>query len=61
MGVDCTLFRQLVDLSTRFRPEGRTLMLGRQRFKIEPPFAKSYEKSLRQAGTCTKFRGRPSR
>ncbi|WP_298257135.1 hypothetical protein [uncultured Litoreibacter sp.] len=50
MGVDCTLFQQLVDLSTRFRPAGRSLMLGRQSFKIEPPFAKSYEKSLRRAG-----------
>ncbi|EPX79935.1 class I SAM-dependent methyltransferase [Litoreibacter arenae] len=50
MGVDCTLFQQLVDLSTRFRPSGRSLMLGRQAFKIEPPFAKSYEKALRRAG-----------
>ena len=49
MGVDCTLFQQLVDLSTRFRPQGRSLMLGRQGFRIEPPFAKSYEKALRRA------------
>ena len=30
MGVDFALFERLVDLSTRFQPKGRTLMLGRQ-------------------------------
>lgn len=50
MGVDCTLFQQLVELSTRFRPEGRTLMLGRHGFTIERPFAKIYERALRAAG-----------
>lgn len=50
MGVDCTLFKQLVELSTRFQPKGRTLMLGRHDFKIEPQFAKLYERQLRAAG-----------
>jgi SAM-dependent methyltransferase len=50
VGVDCTLFSQLVELSTRFQPKGRSLMLGRQGFKIEPPFAKHYEKALRFNG-----------
>lgn len=49
MGVDCTLFQQLVELSTRWKPEGRTLMLGRHEFKIEPPFAKTYERTLQAA------------
>lgn len=54
MGVDCTLFKQLVELSTRFQPKGRSLMLGRQAFKIETQFAKEYEKQLQRAGLETR-------
>ncbi|MEM9434543.1 MAG: methyltransferase domain-containing protein [Pseudomonadota bacterium] len=50
MGVDCTLFCQLVALSTRFSPKGRSLMLGRQNFKVQPRFRKHYLRSLRTAG-----------
>ena len=49
MGVDFALFERLVDLSTRFQPKGRTLMLGRQKFGIETRVAKHYEKALRGA------------
>lgn len=43
MGVDYELFERLVELSTRFRPSGRTLMLGRQSFKLKPrPFKKTH-------------------
>lgn len=51
MGVDCTLFKLLVDMSTRFQvpSKGRSLMLGRQGFSIERPFAKEYERALRSA------------
>ncbi len=50
MGIDATLFAELCGLAARFRPEGRSLMLGRQRFAIEAPYAKSYEAALRAAG-----------
>lgn len=54
MGIDCTLFVQLVDLSTRFVPEGRSLMLGRQGFRIETAFRRQYERALKQAGYDTR-------
>jgi len=50
MGVDYVLFERLAELSTRFKPAGRTLMLGRHSFRIESPFAKLYEKALRTHG-----------
>ncbi|MDW3119279.1 MAG: methyltransferase domain-containing protein [Roseovarius pacificus] len=50
MGVDYVTFDSLVDLSTRFKPEGRTLMLGRQGFKIKRRDAKRYEASLKKNG-----------
>lgn len=37
-------------MSTRWSPDGRALMLGRQGFKIEPRFAKQYERVIRAAG-----------
>ena len=51
MGVDCTLFRLLVEFSTRYQvpADGRSLMLGRQKFGIETQFAKLYEQALRGA------------
>jgi len=48
MGVDYVLFERLAELSTRFKPAGRTLMLGRHTFQIESEFAKLYEKALRK-------------
>jgi len=50
VGVDCTLFTRLVELSTRFQVTGRALMLGRQTFRIETPFRQRYEEALRAAG-----------
>ena len=50
MGVDYVLFERLAELSTRFQPRGRTLMLGRHTFNIESQFAKLYEKALRKYG-----------
>ena len=50
MGVDIEIFGRLVDLSTRFRPEGRTLMLGRQKFVPPERFAWRYERMLSDAG-----------
>ncbi|MCP3969651.1 MAG: methyltransferase domain-containing protein [Rhodobacteraceae bacterium] len=48
MGVDYVLFERLAELSTRWRPGGRSLGLGRQQFQIESPCAKLYEKTLRR-------------
>lgn len=50
MGVDYVLFERLCELSSRFKPEGRTLMLGRHTFKIQSQFAKKYDKVLRKYG-----------
>ncbi len=50
MGVDYVLFERLCELSTRFKPKGRTLMLGRHTFQIESQFAKLYERALRTHG-----------
>lgn len=50
MGIDCVLFDRLVELSTRFQPKGRTLMLGRQSFGIQTRFRQDYERSLQEHG-----------
>lgn len=50
MGIDYVLFDRLAELASRFRPAGRTLMLGRQAFKIQPRYRKLYEKALREHG-----------
>lgn len=50
MGVDYVLFDRLVALSTRFRPAGRSLMLGRQKFPIQSKYRKLYEKTLAENG-----------
>ena len=49
MAVDYVTFRQLVDLSTKFAPKGRSVMLGRQRFAIHPRLGAGYEKILKDA------------
>lgn len=46
MGVDYVLFERLVELSTHFQPKGRTLMLGRHSFSIQPRFEKRYNDVL---------------
>lgn len=48
MGVDYVLFDRLVELSTRFQPDGRTLMLGRQGFKVQGKQRWHYKRSLRR-------------
>lgn len=50
MGIDYVLFDRLVELSTRFRPEGRTVMLGRQKFEIKTKHRHLYEKTLADHG-----------
>lgn len=52
MGIDYALFDRLVDLSTRFRPEGRVLMLGRQGFDMpqKPRAQARYRRSLATHG-----------
>ncbi len=50
MGVDYVLFERLAELSTRWTPEGRSLGLGRHKFRIEPKFADLYEQALQQHG-----------
>lgn len=50
MGIDCVLFDRLVELSTRYQPKGRTLMLGRQSFGIQTQFRREYERSLSAHG-----------
>ncbi|MEQ9259985.1 MAG: hypothetical protein RIG84_12925 [Roseovarius sp.] len=46
MGIDLELFERLAELSCRFRPAGRTLMLGRQKFRYKPRKAWRFEKIL---------------
>ena len=50
MGVDYVLFERLAELSTRFKPVGRSLGLGRHTFKIESSFAPRYEKAIKENG-----------
>lgn len=54
MGVDYVLFDRLVELSTRFQPEGRTLMLGRQSFGIQTRYRQWYERTLKRHGIAGK-------
>lgn len=50
MGIDYVLFDRLAELSTRFKPGGRTLMLGRQTFQIQTRYRQMYEESLKRHG-----------
>lgn len=50
MGIDYVLFDRLAEVATRFRPTGRTLMLGRQGFAIQGKYRKHYESSLKRHG-----------
>lgn len=55
MGVDIEIFGRLVELSTRFKAKGRTLMLGRQKFIPGDRFAWRYEKILTDHGLDVKL------
>jgi SAM-dependent methyltransferase len=48
MGVDYMLFAKLAELSTRFKPAGPSLMLGRHSFKIQTQYRRWYEDILRE-------------
>jgi len=50
MGVDYVLFDRLLELSTRFKPVGRTLMLGRHTYRIESQFAGLYRQAMTKHG-----------
>ena len=50
MGVDYVLFERLAELSTRWKPQGRAVGLGRHTFKIQSRFARLYEKALEKYG-----------
>ncbi|NKB29463.1 MAG: methyltransferase domain-containing protein [Rhodobacteraceae bacterium] len=51
MGVDIELFQQLADLSTRFQPGGRTLMLGRHSFAVAERIAWKFDRALSDIGS----------
>ncbi|WP_139837736.1 class I SAM-dependent methyltransferase [Roseovarius litorisediminis] len=48
--MDYVLFDRLTELSTRFQPGGRTLMLGRQTFSIQSQYRQLYDQSLERCG-----------
>ena len=48
MGIDYVLFDRLVELSTRFKPEGRSLMLGRQSFGIQTRYRHLYDETMQR-------------
>lgn len=50
MGVDYVLFERLAELSTRIRPAGRTLMLGRHGFRVEEKFRPLYAEAMARYG-----------
>lgn len=50
MGVDYVLFERLAELSARFKPVGRTLMLGRQGFLVEEKYRAAYAEALARNG-----------
>ena len=50
MGVDYALFHRLVDLSKRFQPKGRTLMLGRQAFDVADGTQRYFNACLKRNG-----------
>ena len=50
MAIDYVLFDRLAELSTRFTTRGRSLMLGRQGFRIQGKFRKHYEATIARYG-----------
>lgn len=56
MGIDHPQLRLLSELSTRFKPQGRALMLGRQAFRVNPKNRLRANRYLRQAGVDLRWR-----
>ncbi len=50
MGIDLALFARITELSSRWKPEGRSLMLGRQGLKVNPRNRLRMNRLLRMAG-----------
>ena len=50
MGVDNVLLARLFELSSRFQPKGRTLMLGRQTFSLSPRNRRHAERWISRSG-----------
>ncbi|MGL4321258.1 MAG: methyltransferase domain-containing protein [Paracoccaceae bacterium] len=50
MGIDITLFAKLSQLSLRYKPSGRSVMLGRQGLQINPNNRLRFNRLLRNAG-----------
>jgi len=50
VGIDYVLFDRLAEMSTRFKPAGRALMLGRQGFRIQGKYRRHYDQSLKRHG-----------
>jgi SAM-dependent methyltransferase len=55
MGIDLTLFAKLADLSQRFQPPGRSVMLGRQGLQINQKSRLSFNRILRAAGRDLRY------
>lgn len=50
MGIDFVMFDWLADLSARWKPQGRSLMLGRQAYKVEEGLERRYRFAMRALG-----------
>lgn len=50
MGIDLAQFRHLTELSSRYSPQGRSLMLGRQSLKLNPKNRLRINRMLRMSG-----------
>jgi len=50
MGVDIELFERLVELSTRYQPKGRTLMLGRHTLQVQEEIQFKINRVFKQHG-----------
>ncbi len=56
MGIDHVQLRLITDLSTRFSPKGRGVMLGRQNFRVNPKNRLRANRILRTAGYDLRWR-----
>ena len=50
MGIDYALFERLCELASRYRPKGRTLMLGRHKLPVQERYATRYQTALDRHG-----------
>ncbi|MGO4910634.1 class I SAM-dependent methyltransferase [Pseudorhodobacter sp. W20_MBD10_FR17] len=62
MGIDCATFIQLCELSSRFKVQGRSLMLGRQKLRYYPgkrefriPYKGLFQRALDKNGHALKI------